>query len=99
MKAGDDALDYPPYGDHDVYEDIRLERQRQDGIHGGPAHDDTHTAEEWRTLRENYERYAAFAPQVADRIVFEPETRRASLVKIAALAVAQIEALDRGARQ
>lgn len=77
-----------------VYSDIKAERVRQDEQWGGPQHDDTHVEEEWRDYRARFEDRVqniglAFRnPRWMDGV-------RANLVKIAALAVAQIEALDR----
>lgn len=62
-----------------IYAAIDAERKRQDDKWGGPSHDDEHLPREWRAFREK----------------FESVMRRAELVKIAALAVAQIEAIDR----
>lgn len=67
-----------------VYADIRAERRRQDKTWGGPGHDDHHRAEAWNDYRRKFER----------RVLNDREYRE-SLVKIAALAVAQIESFDR----
>lgn len=71
-----------------VLVDIVAERQHQDARWGGAAHDDLHYVDHWATFREHYERRAMGAVDL--------DTRRAMVVKIAALAVAQLEALDRG---
>ena len=69
--------------------DVIAERARQDAQWGGPEHDDTHTPSDWRSYRNRFEGRAAeaFGKRHADH--------RACLVKIAALAVAQIESFDR----
>jgi hypothetical protein len=73
----------------DVYADIRAERDRQDAQWGGPDHDEHHTPGEWRAFRRKFE-------DRADKPLGVPvDMRRDALVKIAALAVAQIEAMDR----
>lgn len=68
-----------------VYAEIRAERERQDAQWGGPPHDDKHSLFDWREYRIKFE----------NRAVFDRERRRDALVKIAALAVAEIESLDR----
>ena len=70
-----------------IYAEIAAERARQDAEHGGPKHDDTHTVQDWAWFREQRERRV-------DHFV-SPVAARLALVEIAALAVAQIEALDR----
>lgn len=65
--------------------DILVERDAQDQQWGGPEHDATHKAIDWHTYRRKFEQ----------RALSVPGRRRDSLVKIAALALAQIEALDR----
>ncbi len=75
--------------DIEVFDLIRDERARQDAQWGGPEHDDTHTAFDWMTYiqkqLDKYGRAQAF------------ELERDAFVKIAALAVAAIESLDRKA--
>lgn len=72
-----------------VYDDIRIERAKQDLQWGGAEHDDEHTPTEWRSFREKQE-------DRANAVFSVPfDLRRAALVKLAALAVAQIEAMDR----
>lgn len=69
---------------------VRGERLRQDELHGGPDHDDKHTPFDWQIMvRERLER-AEHA-----RGTTSPDGWRAEMVKIAALAVAGIESLDR----
>lgn len=62
-----------------VYDEIKQERERQDRKHGGPAHDDNHTAAEWFSFIQAQGRYPY----------------RISLIRIAALAVAAVESFDR----
>lgn len=73
-----------------ILEDINDERIRQDFQWGGQKHDDTHTVGQWRELRGKYEKRAIVAHK-SDKYLRERE----DLLKIAALAVAQIESLDR----
>jgi hypothetical protein len=77
--------------------DILAERSRQDTKWGGPDHDDTHPPFEWveivahqveRTIDEGTERPGADAAVV-----------RARLVKIAAVALAGIQSIDRIAKR
>lgn len=67
--------------------DIEDERRRQDAQWGGPEHDDEHSMYDWR----NY--------IIKQMIAFENDihgpTRRSRLIKIAALAVAALECIDR----
>lgn len=66
--------------------EVCRERARQDEKHGGPAHDDTHTLNDWR-------RYITVRlPTV--HYVPNKENRK-DLIEIAALAVAAVESLDR----
>ena len=81
-----------------VYADIRAERARQDAQHGGPEHDDTHTADEWLEFRAEYEQRVLDLLASPIEFIYEPADGRIALVKIAALVVAQIEALDRKQR-
>lgn len=67
-----------------AYDDIRAERARQDLQWGGPAHDDGHAVEDWCSYIGRQLYFVEVRPPVRDR-----------LVKIAALAVAAIESLDR----
>jgi hypothetical protein len=74
----------------DIMEDIHEERIRQDHRWGGAKHDDKHTVGEWRAYRERYEGKTYHYHKMNDYL-----SERESLLKIAALAVAQIESLDR----
>lgn len=69
-----------------IYDEIADERAAQDKQWGGPDHDDTHIGADWREYREKFEDRALLGCGA---------TRREALIKIAALAVAQIESLDR----
>ena len=78
-----------------VYDDIRAERERQDAQWGGPSHDAEHDCHDWRSYRERQEKRVVELLDSPHPAVYEPADARKRLVKIAALAVAQIEALDR----
>lgn len=78
------------------YSDIRAERERQDAQWGGPSHDDEHGVEDWQYYRSKFEarvRAHILTPN------FRPQEwltdTRDSLIKTAALCVAQLESLDR----
>lgn len=72
---------------HAVLAEIAAERSAQDAQWGGPAHDDMHGLTDWFRFRGKFERRILGAGV--------PLTIRNALVKIAALAAAQIESLDR----
>lgn len=71
-----------------ILKNIIDERQRQDQQHGGPAHDDTHTQEEWI---EFINRQCQLS---TPRTFCERMTKVAALA-VAALAVAAIESQER----
>lgn len=70
-----------------VFDEIQQERGRQDAKWGGPAHDDQHSVPDWFDLIGE----RADDPSAGDR--------RTALIKIAALAVAGIESIDRKAQR
>lgn len=72
-----------------IFSEIAGERIRQDAKYGGPEHDDEHSALEW----------AEFIGDKLDDISLTSEQAdvRKRLIQIAALAVAAIDACDRGA--
>lgn len=72
----------------DVYDEIRGERARQDAKWGGPDHDDRHSLDDWCDFIE--ERTRLLYPANLD-------DSRATLIEVAALAVAAIESMDRRA--
>jgi hypothetical protein len=73
----------------DPFEAIHVERGYQETA-WGPEKDDNNGADEWRAYRLEYEVRAQSAIDTGDKA-----RARVDLVKLAALAVAQIEALDR----
>lgn len=73
-----------------IYDEIKIERNRQDKKWGGQEHDDHHDPEDWC---EFIIAYATWARQMA--VNNSPEKYRRRLVQAAALAVAACESLDR----
>jgi hypothetical protein len=77
----------------EIFEEIRKERAYQDERWGGSSHDDEHSVRDWVFFIVGY----------AGKIATSPETNwgrnelnvRRYFVKIGALAVAALEALDR----
>lgn len=85
---------------NNVYAEIDLERLRQDHQWGGPSHDDRHDPRAWtdfiviqvgKALVENWR-------HLTDRVLIR-RLVRGRLIKIAALSVAGIEAIDRQAER
>lgn len=77
-----------------ILDEIRQERAAQDALWGGPAHDDEHSPEEWLSFIQDYHDRAHRQVKRA-RLSGEDEGFRDTLVKIAALAVAACECIDR----
>ena len=76
-----DGIFYP------ICHEIKLERWRQIEEFGGPVHDDLHSDREWCGLIQRHNRRAV-----------DGKTRddfRTQMIRVAALAVAAIEAFDR----
>lgn len=71
-----------------IWGEVLAERQRQDA-QWGPMHDDDHSPVEWRGIRRTYENAAN---------VSDPTHTRAAMIKLIAVAVAQVEAIDRTLR-
>jgi hypothetical protein len=73
---------------------IKAERARQDEQWGGPEHDDTHDETAWNFYRSKFEdRILNYGSRRGQQDY--PTVHRDALVKIVALAVAQIEQIDR----
>lgn len=70
-----------------IYTEIKTERSKQDDEWGGPGHDDGHTTADWSEFIRNHVYRAETATTT--------ETARYQFVRVAALAVAAIETLDR----
>lgn len=71
-----------------IIEDINSERAEQDRRFGGPWHDDDHTPDDWIKFIRKHATQALTAT---------PTDYRYELVRIAALAVAAIQSVDRTA--
>ena len=71
---------------------IIKERKKQDEQWGGAEHDDTHNTDDWFGFIEHQIQKYKEAPTKDRYSFYEPRER---LVKIAALAVAGIESIDR----
>lgn len=70
-----------------IYDEIKTERTKQDIEWGGPDHDDTHPIADWVRFIQHHARKSLRTTDV--------HVRRYALVRVAALAVAAIESLDR----
>lgn len=84
-----------------VLEEICAERAEQDAQWGGPTHDDSHRVRDWFTFIERQIDLARSAQvdqngrrEATGGYLHVPEVR-SRLVKIAALAVAGVESIDR----
>ncbi len=75
-----------------VLEEVTHERSRQDEEYGA-EHDDQHNALEWLGLIAHYAG-AAFISGMRDGIAFQ-KMSRAGLIRVAAIAVAAVESIDR----
>ena len=74
-----------------IVQDVRDERARQDAQWGGPIVDDTRSLSDWTYHIAKQSHKISFAEGEADN----PEHFRERFIKIAALAVAAVESLDR----
>lgn len=72
--------------------EVAVERAHQDKKWGGPEHDDQYTALEFLQL---VERYAILARVMSSR--GSPGKARHRLIRVAALAIAAVESIDRKA--
>ncbi len=69
-----------------IYDEIRDERDRQDKKWGGPSHDDNHSINDFIAF------IAKHAGMASDSFAV---TRRKQMIRVAALAVAAIQKIDR----
>ena len=77
-----------PSGETAAVRDVLAERKRQDAQWGGPAHDDEHDAQDWASyIRRQLKRLV--------EVNYAESFARERFVKIAALAVAAVETIDR----
>jgi len=72
-----------------ILSEINAERCRQDAKWGGPSHDDEHDQDDWSRFIDAHLRKATPGFQL-DRALF-----RKQMVRVASLAVAAIEWVDR----
>lgn len=85
----------------DIFSEIRIERQRQNAIHGGPKNDDKLLMVEWigiitRHLGLAVDDAKPLGGGMNNHSVCEnPARYRRQMVRVAAVAVAAIEAFDR----
>jgi hypothetical protein len=83
-----------------IIAEIHAERDRQGAEWGGPEHDDTHNLAEWFDFIEHQDRqYMKFVRDHCEEqqeTLFQAEARN-RFIKIAALAIAAMESLDRKA--
>jgi hypothetical protein len=71
-----------------IFEEIEQENTRSNEIYGGPVHDDAHDLQEWQRFMMPY------IGNICKEHVTD-EYFRENMLKIANLAVAAIESLDR----
>ncbi len=76
-----------------IFDKLRSERERQDRLWGGPAHDDTHSDRDWISMITHYAAKAAPPPNATEWHKMNHFRRR--MVIVAALAVAALEWDDR----
>jgi hypothetical protein len=84
--------------DKTITDDILTERTNQDAQWGGPAHDDTHSPLDWATFIANQQEKIAIGAITRGAPYYATPDCRQRLVKIAALAVAALESMDRKGR-
>ena|SRR5882724_12439815 len=70
-----------------IFEEIRAEREVQDAKWGGPTHDDKHTQLEWWTFIKHHSRRSIRGKKT--------DSYRKQMIRVAALAIAAIQAFDR----
>lgn len=93
-----------PEGRAAIMAEICAERARQDELFGGPAHDDRHSLEQWivnlachlgMASWDGTPEDVCFMTQATRK--YDPVRYRRELVRVAAVAVAALEAFDRRA--
>lgn len=73
-----------------ILDEVRQERALQDRLFGGADHDDRHMPNEWIAILTRHLGLAA-----GDAADIDPARFRRQMVRIAALGVAAVEAMDR----
>lgn len=74
-----------------IYDEIKQERAKQDKIWGGSANEDSHSEESWSAILTHELGQACFHDDDSAKF-------RQQMVKVASVAVAAIEAMDRSKR-
>ena len=82
-----------------VIGDVIAERARQDSEWGGPEHDDTHAPLEWVAILIKHVGKVADMALAADQRDAALDLIRPRFVKMAAICIAAIEAIDRKMRR
>ena len=83
LKSGWPTLDA-------LLDEVRQERVRQDGKHGGESHDDKNSPHDWE---RKIARYNGWAAEMFDQ--GSPDKYRRRMINIAAMALAAVESHDR----
>ncbi len=73
-----------------LLEEVRLERERQDGKWGGAKHDDSNGPEHWRDMIHAYTNWSWSMFRMGSR-----DKWRRRMIQVAALALAWVESEDR----
>ena len=76
-----------------VYDEVLVERARQDAKHGGPAHDDQHDPHDWIAIIAMHAGLGVLRDH--DSVGAALDRFRKQMVIVAALACAAIESTDR----
>lgn len=76
----------------DIYEEVELERHRQNKMWGGPEHDDAHDVRDWIVYIVNYLGKAVDRDAEWGRNL---DVVRGYFIRVIALCVAAIESIDR----
>ena len=84
----------------DILKEVQEERDHQDKKWGGPNHDDDHGPYAWVSFIINYlgksiGDFLADDSQVQNRVEYRLRNFRYNMIKVAALAVAAAESVDR----
>lgn len=84
-----------------VLDEVSEERTLQDSRYGGPEHDDQHSSVQWLNFISDRAMYQVFVIDHEECSSDNPYSSdyRATLIKIAALAVAGIQSYDRNKAQ
>lgn len=85
-----------------ILSEVTAERQRQDGLWGGAAHDDSHDLADWLVILARHVGLGGWDGSPEDAChkteatgKYDPARYRKQLVRVAAVAVAALESFDR----